>query len=165
MRAAALRLDRRVFLALLLLLALAVPGRSEEGGWTALSGGAKALDAWKEPTGTWMVADQVAIDPENPKRLVAKPGTQILVNGPTGNTKNLISKQSFGDIELHLEFLVPQRSNSGVKFEGLYEIQIFDSWGVKNPTASDCGGIYPRVADAGRDFPGPAFRRPGQEVC
>jgi hypothetical protein len=130
---------------LLLPLALAMPGRSEEGGWTALSGGAKALESWKEPTGTWMIADEVGIDPQNPKRLAAKPGTKILVNGPTGNTKNLVSKQSFGDIELHLEFLVPQRSNSGVKFEGLYEIQIFDSWGVKTPTASDCGGIYPRA--------------------
>jgi hypothetical protein len=32
-----------------------------------------------------------------------------------------------------------------VKFEGVYEIQIADSWGVKTPKGSDCGGIYPRA--------------------
>ena len=41
--------------------------------------------------------------------------------------------------------MIPKGSNSGVKFEGLYEIQIFDSHGVAKPTASHCGGIYPRA--------------------
>ena len=41
--------------------------------------------------------------------------------------------------------MIPKGSNAGIKFEGLYEIQIFDSWGVKTPKASDCGGIYPRA--------------------
>ena len=49
--------------------------------------------------------------------------------------------------QVHLEFLVPKGSNSGVKLEGLYEIQIFDSYGVPDSklTASHCGGIYPRA--------------------
>jgi hypothetical protein len=85
------------------------------------------------------------MDSKNPKRLTATPGKGILVNGPTGRTRNLLTKQQFGDIEVHLEFLIPKGSNSGVKFEGLYEIQIFDSYGVKNPKGSDCGGIYPRA--------------------
>src|SRR5206468_2805738 len=117
-------------------LAMFAPsGRADEGGWVSLS----TLEAWKEPHGTWFRAGEVVIDPQNPRLLAAKP---VLVNGPKGNTNNLISKQSFGDIELHMEFLIPKRSNSGVKFEGLYEIQIFDSYGVEKPTASDCGGIY-----------------------
>jgi hypothetical protein len=41
--------------------------------------------------------------------------------------------------------MVPNKSDSGVKFEGLYEVQIADSWGVAEPKASDCGGIYPRA--------------------
>jgi hypothetical protein len=57
----------------------------------------------------------------------------------------LLSKQDYGDVEAHIEFLVPKGSNSGVKFEALYEIQIDDSFGVKKPTASHCGGIYPRA--------------------
>ena len=69
----------------------------------------------------------------------------MIVNGPIGTTRNLLSKDSFGDLEAHFEFLVPKGSNSGVKFEGLYEIQIVDSYGVAKPTASHCGGIYPRA--------------------
>lgn len=41
--------------------------------------------------------------------------------------------------------MIPQRSNSGVKLEGLYEIQIFDSHGVEHPHGDDCGGVYPRA--------------------
>jgi hypothetical protein len=85
------------------------------------------------------------MDAKNPKMLMANPGRGVLVNGPKGRTRNLLSKQKFGDIEAHLEFLIPQRSNSGVKFEGLYEIQISDSHGVQHPKAMDCGGIYPRA--------------------
>ena len=48
-------------------------------------------------------------------------------------------------LDNHVEFLIPKGSNSGVKLQGLYEIQIRDSWGVKAPKGSDCGGIYPRA--------------------
>ena len=41
--------------------------------------------------------------------------------------------------------MIPNHSNSGVKLEGVYEIQIFDSWKVAKPTGADCGGIYPRA--------------------
>ena len=85
------------------------------------------------------------MDPQNQKRLLAKPGKGVLVNGKTGRTNDILSKEKFKDIEVHAEFLIPKGSNSGIKFEGWYEIQIFDSWGVKNPTGSDCGGIYPRA--------------------
>ncbi len=27
----------------------------------------------------------------------------------------------------------------------LYEVQIYDSYGIRRPSASDCGGIYPRA--------------------
>jgi hypothetical protein len=128
----------------LVLVAASAASATDESGWIELSG-EKQFALWKKPTGEWFVAGSVALDPRNPKRLAAKPGTGVLVNGRNGRTDNLISKQSFGDIELHLEFLIPKKSNSGVKFEGLYEIQILDSWGVKNPTADDCGGIYPRA--------------------
>jgi len=46
---------------------------------------------------------------------------------------------------VHVEFLIAKRSNSGVKLHGHYEIQIADSHGVKEPTADDCGGVYPRA--------------------
>ncbi|MHC4808639.1 MAG: 3-keto-disaccharide hydrolase, partial [Planctomycetota bacterium] len=51
------------------------------------------------------------------------------------------------DVRAHIEFMVPRGSNSGVYFMGRYEIQILDSWGKKQPTFSDCGGIYQRWDD------------------
>ena len=34
-------------------------------------------------------------------------------------------------MEAHIEFMVPKGSNSGVYFQGRYEIQILDSYGVE----------------------------------
>lgn len=128
--------------AILLLCGLSVVrAKAEEPGWVDLS----KLDAWKTPTGVWQVVGGVEPDAKNPNRLASTPGTGILVNGPIGRTTNLFSKVKFGDIEAHFEFLVPKKSNSGVKFEGFYEIQISDSYGVKSPKGGDCGGIYPRA--------------------
>ena len=62
----------------------------------------------------------------------------------------LVSKQSFGDAQLHLEFRSPNppekssqdRGNSGILFMQRYEIQILD--GYRNPTYADgtVGAIY-----------------------
>ncbi len=139
----------RWLLCLALFLGRAAPTGAEEPGWIALSG-TNGLEAWRGPTDSWVVAGAVGLDPQNPRQLAAKPGRGILVTGPKGRSRNLVSKQTFGDIEAHIEFLVPKGSNSGVKFEGLYEIQILDSYGVKNPTADACGGIYPRAEDKPR---------------
>lgn len=117
---------------------------AQDKGWLDLTAD-EEFKAWKGPTAKWLNAGGVGIDPDNPRKLIAKPGKGILVNGVTGNANNLVSKQEFGDLEAHVEFLIPQRSNSGVKFEGLYEVQIYDSFGVKEPTANDCGGVYPRA--------------------
>src|SRR5262249_16745149 len=110
--------------------------RAQEPGWISLSG--KDLSAWKSQAGDWLITDKVGLDLQNPRRLAAQSGDgEILVNGKNGRAPNLLSKQNFGDVEVHVEFLIAKRSNSGVKLEGLYEIQIFDSFGVQEPTGSD----------------------------
>ena len=120
------------------------PARAGEPEWSALTAQGN-LDAWREPQGRWFVAESVGLDPRNPKRLSAVPGKgTVIVNGPSV-TSNLLSKENYGDVEFHAEFLIPRGSNSGVKFEGLYEIQIADSAGKAKTTGSDCGGIYPRA--------------------
>ena len=49
-------------------------------------------------------------------------------------------------MEVHLEFVIPKGSNSGIKFHGHYEIQIIDTFGQKKELTGDaCGGIYPRA--------------------
>ncbi len=103
------------------------------------------LAAWKDPQGEWTEVAGVELDPKNPKKIVAKEGKGVWYNGSKGRTANLYSKQKFADIELHLEFNIPKGSNSGIKFHGHYEIQIFDSFGKKEVSGEDCGGIYPRA--------------------
>lgn len=78
------------------------------------------------------------------KRLVAAPVPGgIIVNG-TGRTANLVTASKHGDCELHVEFMVPEGSNSGVYLHGLYEVQVFDSWGHQELKTSDCGAVYHR---------------------
>jgi len=115
-----------------------------EPGWIALIG-EHGFDGWRKPTGDWIVAGDARLDLKNRSRLAAVPGHGTLINGATGKTGNLLSKSDFGDVEAHFEFQVPKGANSGVKFETLYEIQIHDSFGVARPTATHCGGIYPRA--------------------
>jgi hypothetical protein len=115
------------------------PGPAE--GWVDLS----ALDAWKGAKTNWQDVGGVALKADDPKRLAGTPGTGVFFNGPGGRAANLISPQSFGDVEAHVEFLIAKGSNSGVKFGEVYEVQILDSYGVESPKATDCGGIYPRA--------------------
>jgi hypothetical protein len=135
---------RRWLIPLCLLSAPVASGRAGEGGWIELIG-PKARDVWRGPAKGWESAGDVGLNPDNPRLLVGKPGAGALVNGPKGRARDLLTKQAFGDVELHLEFLIAKGSNSGVKFEGLYEIQILDSWGKKKLTGNDCGGVYPRA--------------------
>jgi hypothetical protein len=72
-----------------------------------------------------------------------KEGTGILLNMNDDKVRdNLITNFEHGDIELELELMVPKGSNSGIYLQGRYEVQILDSWGVRNPSFSDIGGIY-----------------------
>lgn len=116
----------------------------DEAVWVDLTG----LDSWVAPIEGWETVASVGLDPNDAKKLAVESGSGVIYNGPTGRGKNLISKESFGDVEVHLEFNVPKGSNSGIKFQSVYEVQIFDSYGsTKKPSGSDCGGVYPRSED------------------
>jgi hypothetical protein len=115
-------------------------------GWITLFAGTD-LAAWKDSSG-WQLAKAVTIDPVNARRFVAEPGEGLLVSH--GKGKDLLSKQSFGDVDVHVEFFVSKGSNSGVKLMGLYEIQIIDRPPVpaEKLTGDFTGGIYPRAVQA-----------------
>jgi len=123
-------------------------GHPEEtaAGWTELIKDV-GLGAWREPAGEWLVVGDVAMSPTSPTRLTWTPGAGVLVNGPSGNTRNIFSKTEHGDVEAHIEFVIPKGSNSGVYFMGRYEVQVYDSHGVEKPKYIDCGGIYERWKD------------------
>ncbi len=63
----------------------------------------------------------------------------ILVNPKSGS--NLVTTEIFNDFKLHLEFRIPEGSNSGVYLRGRYELQIVDSYG-QEPSSIYLGGIY-----------------------
>jgi len=81
--------------------------------------------------------------PEPPKAVTFQAGKGILLNYNDETKKsNLITAFEHGDIELELEVMIPKGSNSGIYLQGRYEVQLLDSWGVKDPKFSDIGGIY-----------------------
>jgi hypothetical protein len=124
------------------------PARANDGWIDLMKPG-----VWKKYDPAWIVTDEVKLDPEKNTRLKAtktENGTAWL-NGEKGRLPNLITKESFGDCEVHVEFLIAKRSNAGVKFHEVYEIQILDSFGKKMVDGTDMGGIYPR-ADAKKGY-------------
>lgn len=65
---------------------------------------------------------------------------------------DILTRRSFGDVRIHLEFrtpLMPEargqgRGNSGVYVQGRYEVQVLDSFGLE-PMDNGCGALY-RIA-------------------
>jgi hypothetical protein len=107
----------------------------------------KDLTGWEGYPGrpnAWLTTQEVRA--EGAKLVTAAAAGAVLVNGP-GKTTNLVSTQKFEDMELYLEFMVPQGSNSGVYLHGLYEIQVYDSYGAAERKTSNAGGIYHRWID------------------
>jgi hypothetical protein len=72
----------------------------------------------------------------------------------TSKHMDIITKQRFGDFQLHVEWNEPKlpddvkgqaRGNSGVYLQGRYEIQVLDSFGIA-PDKGECGAIYNQKA-------------------
>ncbi len=86
--------------------------------------------------------------------------TQTLVDAKVTDdgllTQGVVTKESFGDATWHIEFRLPYqpkdrgqgRGNSGAYFQGRYEVQMLDSFGLEGKN-NECGGVYsvapPRV--------------------
>lgn len=96
--------------------------------------GADGLGAWQHSDGRdaeWTVDDGV---------MMVRPGSG-----------SIVSRESFGDCTLHVEFMCPEgipaevrgqaRSNSGVYLQNTYEVQILDSWGTE-ALIDGAGAIY-----------------------
>lgn len=116
-------------------------------GWRRMQGVAmmpagKAFAAWEPATG-WQEVGNVKTDPQNPKLLLSEPGTGAVIS--QGAAPYLLTKERFGDVAVHAEFMIRQKSNSGIYFCGSHEVQIYDSFGVAKDAypGIECGGIYP----------------------
>src|SRR5205085_9712850 len=78
---------------------------------------------------------------------------------------SLVSKQVFGDIQLHVEWMAPanwngpwyNQGNNGVLLMGLYEIQIFDSFNLKWCPDGQAAAVYAQTPPLVN-----ACRKPGE---
>ena len=106
----------------------------------------KDLSQWKSDRGTeanWKIADGVA----------------------TVGGGSIITKEEFGDCQLHIEWATPSevkgegqgRGNSGVYFQGRYEIQVLDSYNNKTYYNGQAGAFYANKAPLVN-----ASRKPGE---
>lgn len=85
---------------------------------------------------TWSVENGV---------LVNRPPAHV-AGQPKVDTANLRTDAEFEDFNLKLEVSVPSGSNSGVYLRGIYEVQVYDSFGKPLDTESSLGAIYSRIA-------------------
>lgn len=68
----------------------------------------------------------------------------VVENGVLKSPKsgaNIKTTKTFNDFKLHVEFNIPEGSNSGVYLRGRYEIQISDGFGVE-PALDQLGAVY-----------------------
>lgn len=88
----------------------------------------------------WQVGDG-----KEPKWKVENGYMQVTPKGGSIRTKD-----KFADFQLHLEFATPDqvdgygqgRGNSGILFDGEYEVQILDSFNNKTYPDGQCGALY-----------------------
>jgi hypothetical protein len=127
-----------------------------ESGWIQLLNG-KNMDGWmyvpdslsdNPGQGGWTATPAVIWDESNeskPLKGAYISGDRIVntIEAPNTVASDIVSVRKFGDMEIYLEFLVANKSNSGVYVHGLYEIQILSSYG-KDPGSSGLpvGSIY-----------------------
>ncbi|GAB2539534.1 3-keto-disaccharide hydrolase [Spirosoma aerophilum] len=112
----------------------------------------QSLADFRPTGGNWKIAGDAFYDLNKDGKGSSKSGTGVVINDPSGKAKDhLFTKMEHGDLDLDLDFMMEKGSNSGVYLQGRYEIQLFDSWGVKVPKSSDCGAIYERWDDSRPD--------------
>lgn len=104
------------------------------------------LSAFKEPGNSWSLVGDVTADLNENNSIKSTKGTGILLNisNPKKKGFDLYTVKEYGDMILELDYLVAKGSNSGIFLQGNYEIQIEDSWTLKNPVSSSNGGAHER---------------------
>ncbi len=82
-----------------------------------------------------------------------KPAAWIVKDGAVTvapGTGMMVTKKDFGDCQLHIEWRTPEkvvgesqgRGNSGIFLQGLYEVQVLDSWNNRTYSNGQAGSLY-----------------------
>ncbi len=117
-------------------------------GWAVIGGAHWSTLGLKKPDGT-SAQGWVPVDPKVANGWSAQDG--LLVNDPVqkpGQPRlhygNIQTLRDFEDFNLTLEVNVGPNGNSGVYLRGIYEVQVFDSYG-KPLDRHNLGAIYGRI--------------------
>jgi len=105
----------------------------------------KDLTGWEFDDLAWpnkWVVGAASVDPDRTIHLKVEPGGTDLAH-VKGQTRNLYTKQKFGDHRVEIEVLLPTASNSGIFVHGEYEVQVLDAipLDVNKPSDMDHGAI------------------------
>ena len=132
-----------------LLIAGSFPGTAQGQEAPYLTFGLQDLKEFKPTGGNWKTASDVFYDLNESGKGKITAGSGILVNDLSGKAKDhLVTNMEHGDIDIELDFMMDKGSNAGIYLQGRYEIQMFDSWGVRPVKVTDCGAIYERWDDS-----------------
>ena len=96
---------------------------SDAEGWLRLTYG-DATEQWSFEG--WELCD-AALDPEDPTRLVTKPGVNALTNTASEAPTDYVSRPVFGDAAYHIGFMLPEGGESGFLIHGRYEVVLRDT--------------------------------------
>jgi hypothetical protein len=121
------------------------------GGQSLFNG--KDLSGWKfsnKQQELWKVVSTVSYDTKEPNNLqIAGDGSDgkgimFRAQHEEGYGANVYTERTFGDCEVHVEFMIPKKANSGVYLMGQYEVQILSDVGVdpKKIGLHNTGAIY-----------------------
>ena len=107
-----------------------------EEGWIPLING-KDMGGWKyrdeNKAGSWTAAKGIYWDRATDSNVliaISNTGDRIVNLPLEGGASDIISMQTIGDMELYVEYMVPDSSDAGVYIHGLYELQIKNSFGL-----------------------------------
>lgn len=108
------------------------------------------LSAFRDPAESWRMAGEVTAPLDGRKMFEIEAGAEAIVNLPSDSNpgRDLVTKVEYGDMDLELEYMMPEGSNSGIYLQGRYELQLLDSWGKREVRFVDNGGIYEQWDDS-----------------
>ena len=121
-------------------------------GWKPLFNG-KDLSGWKfrnpRAKKVWKVCDDVRLDPADPSRLapVGSGGAaaSALLCGDDGRGSDIMTEESFGDYQLHIEFTVPKGATRAFTTAGFSRSRSSTAYGKPKLGFHDCGALYERA--------------------
>ncbi len=137
-----------IVVALLIVNSLTFSGAAEAQRKTIDLLEGEALEHF-QPADHWHRVERAVMVPDRTELTTRGKGKGgVLVNGLTKDISipYLFTRESFGDVEVELEFMIPKGSNAGVYMMGRYEVQILDSFGKDKVRSGDLGGIYANSA-------------------